>query len=159
MRPSIRRQPRRFATPIAVAVTLMLAVTACTSGGGGGAGGESGESENVLRVLVVNEHSEAHTLSYSGGAPLADSPDPEDVESCTAAIVWYGATIPFELLIDGVPVIVSDALEVPVPEGTDLVARISISQDGIAEPDPFNNRSPVTSGRGANKPAAIGLCL
>jgi hypothetical protein len=109
----------------------------------------------------VNEHSEVHTLSYSGGEPLADSPDPVEVESCTAAVVWYGAVIPFELLIDDVPVIVSDELEEPVPEGTDLVARIDISQDGIAEPASVGGTgsSPVATGRGLSKPAAIGLCL
>jgi hypothetical protein len=160
MRPSIGRQPRRFATPIAVAVALLLAVSACASGGGGGGGG-SGESDDILRVLVVNEHSEVHTLSYSGGEPLADSPDAAEVESCTAAIVWYGVTIPFELLIDGVPVIVSDELPVPVAEGTDLVAQIGISQDGVAAPVPLDTTgsSPVDTGRGVSKPAAIGLCL
>lgn len=160
MRPSIGWQPRRFAPPVTVAFTLMLAVSACTSGGGAGGGG-AGESASVLRVLVVNEHSEAHTLSYSGGSPLADSPDPVEVESCTAALVWYGVVIPFELLIDDVPVIVSDELEEPAPEGTDLVARIGISQDGVAEPVSVGGTgsSPVATGRGVSKPAAIGLCL
>ena len=93
MRPTPSRRVRRLATPMAVALTLMLVVTACTSGGGDGGGG--GNQDYILRVLVVNEDAQAHTLTYSGGAPLEDSPDPETVESCMAGVVWYAAELPF----------------------------------------------------------------
>ena len=161
MRPTPGRRPRRKATPLAVIATVALALSACAGGANSGGGG--GESEYILRVLVVNANSAAHTLSYSGGAPLADSPDPEEVEPCDAIIVWYPVEVPFELLIDDVPVIISDELPegVPLDGETDMVANINILEDGTAEPDEGDSvrGQSVEAGRNVNKPASTGICL
>jgi hypothetical protein len=138
----------------------MLALSACA--GGANDGGDA-ESDYILRVLVVNANDATHTLSYSGGAPLADSPDPEEVESCDAIIVWYPVVVPFELLIDDVPVIISDELVegVPLDGETDMVATINILEDGTAEPDEGDSvrGQSVEAGRNVNKPATTGICL
>ena len=163
MRPRIAfRASHRWIKALAACAALMLLATACGGGGGGGGGG--GDSTYTLRVLLVNEDEEAesHVLSYSGGAPLANSPDDEDDESCTAAIVFYEVVVPFELLVDGVPVIISDELEFGVPEDgeTNLIATMEVQADGTAVPvigDSSGGR-PVAEGTGLSKPAALGIC-
>ena len=55
----------------------------------GGGGGGGGDGDYTLYVLLVNRDPATPTLSYSGGAPLASSPDEETAESCTAIIVEY----------------------------------------------------------------------
>jgi hypothetical protein len=160
MRPTPGRRPRRMVTPLVVTMTLMLALSAC--GGGGGDGGDGGGSDYTLKVLVVNASADSHTLSYSGGAPLADSPDEETVETCSAIIVWYGVVDPFELLVDGVPIIVSGELPEGIPLGgeTDMVATINILEDGTVEADEGDSvrGQAVEAGRNINKPAATGIC-
>ena len=161
MRPPVaRRQLRRLVTPVAVATVLALLMTACVSGdGGGGGGGE--EPDYVLRVLMINYHTEAHTLTYSNGAPLDISPDGETAESCTAIIVAYALAVPFELLVDGVPVMISDELPegVPLNGEADLVAVIDVLEDGTAQPS--QNQSSGGSlepGRQVGKPSSAGIC-
>ncbi len=162
MRPRVAfRASHRWTRALAVCAALMLLATACGGGGGGGGGGPS---TFTLRVLLVNrdEAAESHVLSYSGGAPLANSPDDETVESCTAAIVFYEVVVPFELLVDGIPVIISDELEFGVPEDgeTNLIATMEVQADGTAVPvisDSSGGRS-VAEGTGLSKPAALGIC-
>jgi hypothetical protein len=140
----------------------MLLATACTSGGGGGGGGGGGDTTYVLRVLLVNRDPAAeHVLSYSGGAPLAGSPDEETVEPCSAIIVHYDMTDPFELLVDGVPVIISDELPFGVPVETDVTATMDVLADGTAVPVIGDSQrgSPVVGGRGLSRPAALAICL
>ncbi|RPH35724.1 MAG: hypothetical protein EHM90_03635 [Chloroflexi bacterium] len=162
MRPPVaRRRVRRLVTPVAVAATLALLMTACVSGDGGGGGGGNGDAEYVLRVLMINAHTEAHTLSYSGGPPLPDSVDGETAESCTAIIVSYAVTVPFEILVDGVPVMISDELPEGVPQDgeTDLVAVIDVLEDGTAQAS--QNQSSggaLEPGRQVGKPATQGIC-
>jgi hypothetical protein len=137
----------------------MMRATACTSGGGGGGGGDT---TYVLRVLLVNRDPAAeHVLSYSGGAPLASSPDEETVEPCSAIIVHYDMTDPFELLVDGVPVIISDELPFGVPVETDVTATMDVLADGTAVPVIGDSQrgSPVVGGRGLSRPAAVAICL
>jgi len=159
MRPRVApRVSHRWIRPLAAAAALMLLATACTSGGGGGGGGGT----YVLRVLLVNRDPAAsHVLSYSGGAPLASSPDEETVESCSAAIVHYDLVDPFELLVDGVPVIISDELPRGVPAETDATATMDVLADGTAVPVTGDSQggSPVVGGRGLSKPAAVAICL
>ena len=162
MRPRFApRVSHRWIRPLAAAAALMLLATACTSGGGGGGGG--GDASYVIRVLVVNRDpaAESHVLSYSGGAALASSRDDETVESCTAAIVDYDVVVPFELLVDGVPVIISDELPFGVPEETDMIATIDVLADGTAIPfiSDSSGGSPVVGGTGVGKPAAVAICL
>lgn len=148
--------------PVMVAI-LMGLLAACVSGGGGGGGG-GGRDGYVLYVLVVNrdQAAESHILTYSGGAPRADSKDDETVESCTAAIVHYDVVVPFELLIDGLPVIISDELPDGVPEDgeTDMIAILDVLEDGTAVPviGDSSGGSAVVAGRGLSKPAALGIC-
>ncbi|MGH2462827.1 MAG: hypothetical protein ACRDFZ_04265 [Candidatus Limnocylindria bacterium] len=161
MRPRVAaRVSYRWIRPLAVSAALVLLATSCGGGGGGGGGG--GDTEYVLRVLLVNRDPAAeHVLSYSGGPPLANSPDEETVESCAAIIVHYPMTDPFELLIDGVPVIISDELPFGVPVETDAVATMDVLEDGTAIPfiGDSSRGSPVVGGRGLSKPAAVAICL
>jgi hypothetical protein len=145
---------------MAVALVLALVMTACVTGDGGNGGGD-GESEYVLRVMLINGHSEPHTLSYSNGPPLDISEDGETAESCTAIIVAYALAVPFEILVDGVPVMISDELPEGVPlngEG-DLVAIIDVLEDGTAQPS--QNQSSggaLEPGRQVGKPSAVSIC-
>ncbi|MEK6192164.1 MAG: hypothetical protein AABM41_07555 [Chloroflexota bacterium] len=161
MRPRVApRFSHRWIRPLAAAAALMLLATACTSGGGGGGG--NGDTTYVLRVLLVNRDPAAsHVLSYSAGAPLASSPDEETVESCAAVIVHYDVVDPFELLVDGVPVIISDELPNGVPAETDVIATIDVLADGTAIPfiGDSSGGSSVVGGRGLSKPAAVAICL
>jgi len=160
MRPRVaERVSHRWIRPLAAAAALMLLATACTSGGGGGGGGDT---TYVLRVLLVNRDPAAeHVLSYSGGAALASSPDEETVEPCSAIIVHYDVVDPFELLVDGVPVIFSDELPFGVPVETDVTATMDVLADGTAVPVIGDSQggSPVVGGRGLSKPAAVAICL
>ena len=159
--PVVRRRPRRLVTPVAVATALALLMTACVSGDGGGGGGGNGDTGYVLRVLMINAHTDPHTLSYSGGAPLPSSEDGETAETCSAIIVDYTLTVPFEILVDGVPVMISDELPEGVPQDgqTDLIAVIDILEDGTAQPS--QNQSSggaLEPGRQVGKPAAVSIC-
>ena len=160
--PVVRSRPRRHVRAVAVAVALTLLMVGCTSGGGGGGGG-GGDTDYILHVLLVNRHTEAHTLSYSGGAPLASSPDEETAESCRAIIVHYPVVVPFELMVDGVPVIISDELPegVPADGETDMIATMEVQEDGTAVPviGDSSQGSAVAPGRGLSKPASSGICL
>jgi hypothetical protein len=131
-------------------------MSGCVSGDGGGGGGGGDESEFVLRVLMINAHTEAHTLSYSGGAPLEDSPDGETAESCTAIIVAYGLEVPFELLVDGTPVMISDELPegVPLDGQGDLIAVIDSSRTAPPSPARTSRAAEPSSrdGRSASRP-------
>ena len=161
MRPPLAlRVSDRFRT-VAVLTALTLLVTACTSGGGGGGGG--GNTDYVLYVLLVNrDPNAAHTVSYSGGAALASSPDSETAESCTAVIVHYAVEVPFEVLVDDVPVVISDELPNGVPEDgeTNMITQIDVSPDGTAASviGDSSNGSAVVSGTNLSKPAAISIC-
>jgi hypothetical protein len=146
---------------VAVATALVLLMSGCVSGDGGGGGGGGDESEFVLRVLMINAHTEAHTLSYSGGAPLEDSPDGETAESCTAIIVAYGLEVPFELLVDGTPVMISDELPegVPLDGQGDLIAVIDVLEDGTAQPsENQSSGGALEPGRQVGKPSAVSIC-
>ncbi|MDQ5841641.1 MAG: hypothetical protein M3537_11000 [Chloroflexota bacterium] len=160
MRPRVApRVSHRWIRPLAAAAALMLLATACTSGDGGGG---NGDTTYVLRVLLVNRDPAAsHVLSYSGGAPLDSSLDSETVEPCKAVIVHYDVVDPFELLVDGVPVIISDELPNGVPAETDVIATIDVLEDGTAIPfiGDSSGGASVVGGRGLSKPAAVAICL
>ena len=162
MRPPVdRRGPRRLVRPLAAAAALLLLMAGCTSGGGGGGGG--GDTDYVLYVLLVNRDASApHTMSYSGGEPLASSQDEETAEPCTAIRVDYPVVIPFELLVDDVPVIISDELEFGVPQDgeTNMIATMEVTEEGEAVPviGDSSQDSPVAAGTRLSKPAALGIC-
>jgi hypothetical protein len=145
---------------MAVALVLALLMTACVSGDGGGGGGGD-DAEYVLRVLMINAHSEPHMLSYSNGTPLDISEDGETAESCTAIVVAYALAVPFELLVDGVPVMISDELPEGVPQDgeTNLIAVIDVLEDGTAQPS--QNQSSggaLEPGTRVGKPAQVSIC-
>jgi len=158
--PADRRRPQRLVRPLAAAAALLL-MASCTSGGGGGGGG--GATDYVLYVLLVNRDAAApHTLSYSGGAPLPSSQDEETAEPCTAIRVDYSVVLPFELLVDDVPVIISDELEFGVPQDgeTNMIATMEVTEEGEAVPviGDASQGSPVAAGTRLSKPAALGIC-
>jgi hypothetical protein len=161
MRPAAdRRRPRQLVRPLAAAAALLLLMTGCTSGGGGGGGGDT---DYILYVLLVNRDAAAsHTMSYSGGAPLPSSQDEETAEPCTAIRVDYPVVVPFELLVDDVPVIISDELEFGVPEDgeTNMIATMEVTEEGEAVPviGDASQGSPVAAGTRLSKPAALGIC-
>jgi hypothetical protein len=140
----------------------MLLMTSCAGSTNDGGGG-GGDSDYTLFVLLVNRNDVEHTLSYSGGAPLPDSPDAETAEPCSAIIVEYGVVVPFELLVDDVPIIVSDELENGVPSDgeTNMIATIDVLEDGTAVPviGDSSQGSAVAAGTSLSKPAATGICL
>jgi hypothetical protein len=143
-----------------VALSLALVMTACVSGDGGGGGGDE-ETEYVLRVMMVNYHDQPHTLSYSGGEPLASSEDEPTAEACSAIIVDYALDVPFELLVDGIPVMISDELPEGVPQDgqTDLIAIIDVLEDGTAQPSTDQSSGgALEPGRQVGKPAAVSIC-
>jgi len=147
---------------VAVLAAVTLLMTACTSSGGGGGGG--GNTDYTLYVLLVNRDPNApHTLSYSGGAALASSPDGETAESCTAVIVHYAVEVPFEVLVDDVPVVISDELPNGVPEDgeTNMITQIDVQDDGTAVSitGDSSQGSAVVAGTNLSKPAAISICL
>ncbi len=162
MRPPVSRRRRpRLLRPLAVSAALVLLMAGCGGGDGGGGGG--GDSDYILYVLLVNrDAASAHTLSYSGGAPLPSSPDEETAEPCTAIIVEYPVIVPFELLVDDVPVIISDELEFGVPQDgeTNMIATMDVLDDGTAVPviGDSSQGMAVAAGTRLSKPAALGIC-
>lgn len=164
MRPLVAQRVSDRIRVVAVFAALTLLMTACTSGGGGGGGGGGGSSDYVLYVLLVNRDENApHTLSYSGGAPLASSPDSETAESCKAVIVHYAVEVPFEVLVDDVPIVISDELPNGVPEDgeTNMITQIDVQPDGTAVSviGDSSGGSAVAAGTNLSKPAATGICL
>jgi hypothetical protein len=146
---------------VAVATALILLMTSCA--GSTSDGGDGGDSDYTLFVLLVNRNDQEHTLSYSGGAPLPDSPDAETAEPCSAIVVEYPVIVPFELLVDDVPIIISDELEngVPADGETNMIATIDVLEDGTAVPviGDSSQGSAVAAGTSLSKPAATGICL
>jgi hypothetical protein len=160
MRPASPQRFRRWARPLALGVVLFVALAGCA--GSTNDGGGNGSSEYTLYVLLVNRHTEAHVLSYSGGAALPGSPDEETAESCSAIIVHYPVVVPFEILVDDLPVIISDELEFGVPQDgeTNMIATLEVGEDGVAVPviGDSSGGSPVAAGTSLSKPAALGIC-
>jgi hypothetical protein len=140
----------------------MLLMTSCAGSTNNGGGG-GGDSDYTLFVLLVNRSDQEHVLSYSGGAPLADSPDGETAGPCSAIIVEYPVVVPFELLVDDVPIIISDELEngVPADGETNMIATMDVQEDGTAVPviGDSSQGSAVAAGTSLSKPAATGICL
>lgn len=142
MRPTWRS---RSALPM-VGLTLLLA--AC---GGGGGGGGDGEAANVIHALVVNAMETDATVTYTdaGGTPTE-----QVVETCSAPVLEFPLTDPFQIAIDGTVLIDSAQL----PEGmpgfgeSDLVVKIDIARDGTAEFDE------VRIGRTISPPARSAYC-
>lgn len=145
-------------TALVAATSLALLLAAC---GGDGNGNGNGTTDHVLSVLVTNkdETAESHTAGYSGGALLPESEDDEVVESCTAAVLRYAVTVPFELSIDGTVILSSDD-EVPLPfDGdSDLLAYITIGPDGVAFPEKGTANRLIEAGHNISPPAALGIC-
>ena len=161
MRPPLAKRASDRIRSAAALAALTLLMAACTSGGGGGGGG--GNTDYILYVLLVNrDPNAAHTVSYSGGAALASSPDSETAESCAAVIVHYAVEVPFEVIVDDAPIVISDELPNGVPEDgeTNMVTQIDVQSDGTAVSiiGDSSNGSAVVAGTNLSKPAAISIC-
>ncbi len=164
MRPPLAQRVSDQIRIVAVLTAVTLLMTACGGGGDGGdGGGGGGNTDYVLYVLFVNRDPNAsHTLSYSGGAPLASSADSETAESCTAAIVQYAVEVPFEVLVDDVPIVISDELPNGVPEDGEInmITQIDVKSDGnaVSVIGDSSGGSAVVAGTNLSKPAAISIC-
>ena len=70
--------------------------------------------------------------------------------------------VPFELLVDDVPVIISDELENGVPSDgeTNMIATMDVTEDGEAVPviGDSSQGSAVAAGTSLSKPAQLGIC-
>lgn len=163
MRPPLAPRVSDRIRVVAVLTALTLLMAACGGGSDGGGGG-GGNTDYVLYVLFVNRDPNGpHTVSYSGGAALASSPDSETAESCTAVIVQYAVEVPFEVLVDDVPIVISDELPNGVPQDgeTNMITQIDVQDDGTAVSitGDSSNGSAVVAGTNLSKPAAISICL
>jgi len=156
----LTRSPRRRASLGAVTLILGLSLVLAACGGGDGGDGNGANTDFHLTVLVVNKDQTAsHALSYSGGAALSTSEDDEDVESCTAAVVQYPLTLPFEVSIDGVVILNSDdQAQLPHDGESNLITNITVAADGTASAVPAEAGDLIEAGNSISRPAALGIC-
>ncbi len=127
-------------------VALLLA--ACGGGGGGGGGGNTTAK---LHALIVNAGEEAAAVAYTDadGAPTEAS-----VDTCTAQVLEFPVTDPFQLSIGDTVVVDSAQLPEGVPGGgeSDLVVQVKVARDGTATFDS------VRPGRSISIPARSSYC-
>lgn len=141
MRPTWRS---RSALPM---VGLALLLAAC--GGGGGGGGD--DTPAVMHALVVNAMETDATVTYTDAAGTATD---ETVETCTAPVLEFPLTDPFQIAVDGTVVVDSAQLPEGVPGFTesDLVVKIDVAKDGSTTFDE------VRIGRTISPPARSAYC-
>ena len=145
---AVKRPTRRSRSLLLVAgVALLLA--ACGGGGGGGGGG--GTTTAKLRALVVNagEGDAAVTYTDADGVPTEAT-----VPTCTAQVLEFPITDPFQVSIADTVVIDSAQLPAGLPGAgeTDLVVRVNVARDGTATFDS------VRAGRSISIPARSAYC-
>ena len=130
-------------------VGLSLLLAACGGGSGGGGGG--GEGAATLHALVVNAMETDATVTYTDAA---GTPTEQVVETCTAPVLEFPVSDPFQIAVDGTTVIDSTTLPEGVPGfgESDLVVKIDIAKDGSAEFDE------VRTGRTISPPARSAYC-
>lgn len=143
MRPTWRSR-----SPLMMLVGLSLILAACGDGGGGGGGG--GDAA-VMRALVVNAMETDATVTYTDAGGTATD---QAVETCTAPVLEFTLSDPFQIAVDGTTVVDSTTLPEGVPGfgESDLVVKIDIARDGTAEFDE------VRIGRTISPPARSAYC-
>ncbi len=144
-----------------VAVALVLA--ACGGDGGGGGGGGGGTPATLLHTLITNATDADVTIGYSRDG----EPEPDQVvPTCTAALIDYPLSDPFQLFVDGVTVIDTFAdLPEGLPNGgeSDLIVQVNINKDGSVDligrqDQPVSVDQAVRPGRGMSKPSTSAFC-
>lgn len=141
-------RPRRRWRPLLALAAVSLVVVACGGGGGGGGGTDT---DVTLRALVVNaaESDVAVTYTDADGVPTEQT-----VETCTAPVLEFPLTDPFQLAIDGTVIVDSAQLPEGLPGAgeTDLVVKVDVAKDGTATFDS------VRAGRSLSPPARSAYC-
>jgi hypothetical protein len=128
-------------------VALLLA--ACGGGGGGGGGG--GDTTAKLHALIVNAGEDAAAVTYTDADGV---PTEASVDTCTAEVLEFPITDPFQISIGDTVVVDSAQLPEGLPGGgeTDLVVQVNVARDGTAT---FDN---VRAGRSISIPARSAYC-
>ncbi len=147
--PVFLRRPRGRRAILLVA-GLALVLAACGGGGGGGGGGGNGEPAQ-LHVLVVNGAATDAKITYTDANGTATD---KTVPICTAQFVIFPVSDPFQVAVDGKPLIDSSTLPAGMPgDGNqDLVVQVTIPKDGAPEFDR------VRVGRAISIPARSAYC-
>ena len=147
---AMKRPTWRSRSTLLLTVVVSLLLAACGGGNGGGGGG-GGATAKVLHALVVNAMDTDATVTYTdaGGTPTE-----QVVETCSAPVLEFPLSDPFQLAIDGTVLIDSTQLPEGVPGfgESDLVVKIDIAKDGTAEFDE------VRIGRTISPPARSAYC-
>ncbi len=150
----VRHEPRsmRSATTRATAAltATMILLVAC---GGGGGGGNGEAADNVVHTLIINASAADVTVRYVGNVDTIDTPLP----TCSAELLDFPLSDPFQVLIDGTTVIDTD---VDLPDGlpnaidgySDLIVEIAIDTEGVATFDR------IRPGSGLTKPSKASYC-
>jgi hypothetical protein len=144
------KRPTRRSRSVLLLVGLAGLLAACGGGNGGGGGGGDGTAA-TLHALVVNasEGDAAVTYTDADGTPTE-----EVMETCTARVLNFPITDPFQLAVDGTVVLDTATLPEGLPGAgeSDLVVKVEIDRDGVAE---FDN---VRAGRSISIPARSAYC-
>lgn len=143
------RRPTRRSRSVLLLVGLAGLLAACGGGSGGGGGGDG--TGATLHALVVNasEGDAAVTYTDADGTPTE-----EVLETCTARVLEFPITDPFQIAVDGTTVVDSATLPEGLPGAgeSDLVVKIDIDREGVAEFDSLR------AGRSISIPARSAYC-
>jgi hypothetical protein len=146
--PVFLRRPRgRRAILLVAGFALVLA--ACGGGGGGGGGGNGQPAQ--LHVLVVNGGATDAKITYTDAN---GTPTDKTVPTCTAQVVVFPVSDPFQVAVDGKTLIDSSTLPAGMPGNgsQDLVVQVTVPKDGAAKFDS------VRVGRDISIPARSAYC-
>lgn len=143
------RRPTRRSRSVLLLVGLAGLLAACGGGSGGGGGGDG--TGATLHALVVNASEGDAAVTYTD----ADGTATEEVlETCTARVLEFPITDPFQIAVDGTTVVDSATLPEGLPGAgeSDLVVKIDIDREGVAEFDSLR------AGRSISIPARSAYC-
>jgi hypothetical protein len=144
-----RPRPKRFNILRGVAglTAAMVLLAAC-----GGDGGGNGATDHTVHALVINASDTDVTVTYIG-AETVEVPLP----TCTAELLDFPLSDPFQLLIDEETVIDTD---IDLPDGlpnaldgySDVIVEVAIDKEGVATFDE------IRPGGGLGKPSKAAFC-
>lgn len=156
-------RPRGLGLTGTIALVAVALVLAACGGDGGGGGGGGGTPAALLHTLITNATDGDVTIGYSRDG----EPEPDQVvPTCTAALIDYPLSDPFQLFVDGATVIdsfVDFADGLPNDGESDLIVEVRIEMDGtvnlISQRDvPTTADVAVRPGRGMAKPSKSAFC-